>query len=277
MLTTTLDGLWVLQVLTGIEVLAPEMGLRPHLPSIESSAIALAHPVASELRTVGAIAEDGSVDTTVLEWMTVLSRRDAALLFHTRTPGDRETPQRILLARFAQWWVALERRGIEVRISGVGTATTESSAGGLIHSLLARLCGRTSPACLRPVCLPLDELLEEVGDAGRVRAVLFDARLDADQLAALTLAADSERSPQTSIVAIQSGVSGAPTRTHIGPGCVTVIDTARGRLVSEQISHGGSSWLMVSPGSGDTIAAAVQGMLRRLPAEKDWYSIRKAV
>ena len=36
MLTTTIDGLWVLQVLTGIEVLAPEMGLRPILPSVET-------------------------------------------------------------------------------------------------------------------------------------------------------------------------------------------------------------------------------------------------
>ncbi|HOB50942.1 MAG TPA: ESX secretion-associated protein EspG, partial [Mycobacterium sp.] len=35
MLTTSIDGLWVLQVLTGIEVVAPELGLRPHLPSIE--------------------------------------------------------------------------------------------------------------------------------------------------------------------------------------------------------------------------------------------------
>ncbi|WP_260860599.1 hypothetical protein [Mycobacterium tilburgii] len=35
MLTISLDGLWVLQVLTGVEVLAPEMGLLPHLPGVE--------------------------------------------------------------------------------------------------------------------------------------------------------------------------------------------------------------------------------------------------
>ena len=38
MLTTTIDGLWVLQILAGIEVLAPELGLRPILPSFETSA-----------------------------------------------------------------------------------------------------------------------------------------------------------------------------------------------------------------------------------------------
>jgi hypothetical protein len=36
MLTMTIDGLWVLQVLTGIEVVAPELGLRPHFPSVEA-------------------------------------------------------------------------------------------------------------------------------------------------------------------------------------------------------------------------------------------------
>ena len=41
MLTTTLDGLWVLQVLSGIEVLAPELGLRPILPSLETAQLAL--------------------------------------------------------------------------------------------------------------------------------------------------------------------------------------------------------------------------------------------
>ena len=55
MLTTTVDGLWVLQVLSGIEVVAPELGLRPHFPSIETTESALAHPVSSELRDNGAI------------------------------------------------------------------------------------------------------------------------------------------------------------------------------------------------------------------------------
>lgn len=48
-----LEGLWVLQVLTGIEVTAPEMGLRPHLPSVEPKHKALAHPVTAELRAAG--------------------------------------------------------------------------------------------------------------------------------------------------------------------------------------------------------------------------------
>src|SRR4030088_1177768 len=75
-LTTTVDGLWALQVLTGIETVAPELGLRPHLPSVEPKRLALGHPVTTELRDVGVIDESGAVSTTVVEWLTVLSRRD---------------------------------------------------------------------------------------------------------------------------------------------------------------------------------------------------------
>lgn len=277
MLTTTLDGLWVLQVLTGLEVLAPEIGLRPHLPSVENSRMALAHPVAAELRAAGVIADDGAVDATVLEWLTVLSRRDAALLVYGHIQGGAQTPARILLARFAQWWVALERRGIEVTLSGVGVATTESSANELINSQIERLCGQMSPARLRPVSLPIDLVLETVGDTGRLRSLLVNQRLDVEQIATLTLAADNDCSAQASMVAIQSGVRGEVARTHIGPGAVTIIDTMQGRLVSEHLSHCGSSWLMIGPGSRSAIGGSVQRMLRRLPAEKDWHSFRKAV
>ncbi|OBH21194.1 hypothetical protein A5710_03140 [Mycolicibacter sinensis] len=54
-LTTTIDGLWVLQVLAGVESLPPELALRPTLPDIETARMAMAHPVAHELCTQGVI------------------------------------------------------------------------------------------------------------------------------------------------------------------------------------------------------------------------------
>lgn len=134
MLTTTLDALWVLQVLTGIEVLAPELGLRPHLPSVESPQRALAHPAAGELREAGVIDDAGAVDQTVVEWLTVLSRRDVALLVDANTPAAVGAQERILLARFAQWWVTLERCAGQVRLSGAGVAASEQSAARLISA-----------------------------------------------------------------------------------------------------------------------------------------------
>ena len=277
MLTTTLDGLWLLQVLSGIEVLAPELGLRPHLPSVETPQMALANPVADDLRAAGVIDAAGAVDQTVLEWLTVLSRRDVALLLYAQTPAGRAEPERVLVARFAQWWVSLERNGIQVRLSGAGTATSEYSAGLLINAQIDRLCGQMAPVALKPVTIDVAELLAGVRDRGNLRTFLVDRRFDSEQVGVLTLAADSERSAQASVVAIQSGVAGGPARSHIEAGAVTIVDTPQGRLVSEHVDRSGRSWMIVSPGSAANIASAVLTMMRSLPAQEPWYTYRKVV
>lgn len=281
MLTTTLDGLWVLQVLAGFEVLAPELGLRPHLPSVENRAMALLHPVAVELRSAGVIGDEGAVDPTILEWLTVLSRRDVAVLLCVQTPASRSSqtsePERILLARFANWWVSIERFRTQVRLSGAGTATNENSAALLISAQIDRLCGPMAAAEMKPVTISVPEILGAVDDPVTLRKFLVGQRLDSEQVRMLTLAADLERSAQASAVAIQSGIQGSPARCHVEPGVVTIIDTPHGRLVSEHIRRGGTSWMIVSPGSSANIASAVLAMVRNLPAQEHWYSHRKVV
>ena len=134
-------------MLTGIEVLAPELGLRPHLPSVEPKRLALEHPVTADLREAGVIGASGDVDSTVVEWLTVLSRRDIGLLMHFQTPSDDEPP-RALLARFAQWWVAMERSADLVRISGAGISNTEGAANAALSAQIERLCGTNTPCLL---------------------------------------------------------------------------------------------------------------------------------
>jgi hypothetical protein len=277
MLTTSLDGIWVLQVLSGIEVLAPELGLRPHLPRAETTQMALGHPVAEELRAAGVIDADGGVDQTVVEWLTVLSRREVGLLLYAQTPIAVTEPVRVLLARFAQWWVSLERYRDLSRISGVGTATTEQAAGMLIQAQIDRLCGEMVPTAAKPVTIDVGELLASVRDRAGLRDFLAGRNYDSDQVALLMLAADSERSARASLVAIQSGIAHAPARSHIAPDAVTIIDTPQGRVLCEQVHRAGRRWLIVSPGSAASIRSAVQTMMRRLPAQDDWYSHRKAV
>jgi EspG family len=180
-LTTTVDGLWALQVLTGVEVLAPELGLRPHLPSVEPKQLAWQHPVTSELQAVGVIDASGTVDSTVLEWLTVLSRRDIALFMQFGTPAAEE-PARVLLARFAQWWVAMERSADLVRISGAGTASSEGTASGALTSQIERLCGTKAPAALRPVTLDADAMLASATSRDALRRFLDTQRLEPDQV-----------------------------------------------------------------------------------------------
>jgi ESX secretion-associated protein EspG len=277
-LTTTIDGLWALQVLSGIEVVAPELGLRPVLPSVETAQMALAHPISAELRTVGVIDESGSVDPIVVEWLTVLARRDVALLIQVREPDIGEQPARALLARFAQWWVVMERSEELVRIGAAGTASAEGAANAVLDAQIERLCGTNTPAPLRPITLDGDALQSGVTSQETLRAFLTNHQLDADQLRMVMLAADPTRSTQSSIVAIQAGVeTGRPTRTHVEQSVVTIIDTPEGRLVAEHVPSAGKKWMVIAPGTATNIASAVNQMVRRLPANENWYSYRKVV
>jgi hypothetical protein len=275
-LTTTIDGLWVLQVLTGIEVLAPELGLRPILPSVETPHMALAHPIAAELRDVGVIDEAGAVDSTVKEWLTVLARRDVALMIHVSVPDGGDIPTRALLARFSQWWVVLERSEDLVRISGAGTSNTESAANGIINAQIERMCGTLDAAPLQPVTVDIDKVM--AGGQQMLREQLLREPLDGDQLQILMMAADMQRSARAFIVAIQSGVdSGQPSRKFFEESVVTIADTPEGRLIGEHYASDGKRWMVIAPGTASSIASAVNRMMRRLPANEEWHSYRKIV
>jgi len=277
-LTTTVDGLWVLQILTGIETLAPELGLRSIRPSVETRDAALAHEVAADLRRAGVIDEAGTVDAHVVEWLTVLSRRDIALLINVRTPDNGTALTGALLGRFAEWWVIMERSEDLIRIGGAGTSTAEGAANAVIRAQIERLCGIHEPAPLRPVTLDVDAMKEKATSRQALDAFLASQRLDPDQLQILKMAADADRSAQAGIVAIQSGVALAgPTRAHVEQSAVTVIDTPEGRIVAEHEPHGGKKWMILAPGTTSNITAAVNRMMRRLPANDEWFSYRKVV
>lgn len=264
MLTTTVDGLWVLQVLCGTEVLAPELGLRPHLPRVEKRAAALAHPMAAQLRRAGVITASGDVDGPVREWLAVLARREDALLLYAQHPG-RAAPERVLMGRLARWWVVLERCDNVVRLGPAGVAIRDDDTGRVIGEQIDRLLGTMAAAELRPVTIDVERLAGAVSDERTLRLFLAEYRLDTDQVDTLTRAADPARCAQASLVAIQTGgIRSGATRHRIGPGVVTIIDTPQGRLLSEHVTRERRRWMIVGPGSPNSIAAAVQAMLRRL-------------
>lgn len=276
MLTTSVDGLWALQVLTGIEALAPELALRPILPSVESTQLALAHPVCAELRSAGVIDDAGTVDATVVEWLTVLARRDVALVIQVHTPGA-NPHARVLLARFARWWAVMERSEDMVRIGGAGAASAEDGADTVIGAQITRLCGALAPAPLRPVTLDADALAAQVSTRETLRTFLVAQRLDAEQLQIL-MAGTDHSSAQASIVAVQSGVdTGQGTRVQVEHTVVTIMDTPSGRLVAEHLPSAGKNWMIIAPGTPRHITAAVNQLLRRLPADHEWYCRRKVV
>lgn len=277
MLTTSVDGLWVLQALTGIELVAPEMALRPLLPSVETRQLALRHPVAEELRSAGVITDCDTVDEAVVEWLTVLSRRDVAILFQMHSADSAQYVKRVLLVRLAHWWVTLERDGVIMKLSGAGIATTEPSAALLISAQVEQICGSSRYATVSPVTLDADELLANVHDRDSLELFLNAKKLNPHQLSALICATDPSRSKQISIIAIQSTISGSNNGSSISDGLVTVIDSPAGRLVAEHVTRDRRKWIVISPGSTTQTASAIRDMMRRLPAKHDWYSHRKAV
>lgn len=279
MLTTTLDGLWALQAIAGVEQLCPELGLRPLLPRMDTRAAALRHPVAATLIECEALTPEGDVDPIILEWLTVIMRRDLALLLQIGV-GDPDPAQlsKAAICRFAHWWVVLERCGDQVRLYSVGAASDEATASDLIVGQVERLCGVAEPAALRPVTLRTEELLERVRDAASLRKYLVEQRVDADQLQVMMMVANPAVSAQASLVAIQVG-GGPPemARMVVGDTAVAIVDTPAGRVCVENVDHGGRRFQVVAPGSRQDIAAAIIRLIRRLPAGEDWYSYRRAV
>lgn len=276
MLTTTVDGLWVLQAVTGVEQTCPELGLRPLLPRLDTAERALRHPVAAELTAAGALDEAGNADPMIREWLTVLVRRDLGLLVTINVPG--REPTRAAICRFASWWVVLERHDDLVRLYPAGTASDESSASELVVGQVERLCGVAEAAPFRPVTLDSEELLQSVRDAAGLRSFLLSQRLDVDQLQIVTMAADPARSAQATIVALQAGVGPESlARIVVGDSTVAIVDTPAGRICVESVLSGRRRYQVLAPGSRTDISGAVQRLIRRLPAGEEWYSYRRVV
>lgn len=276
MLTTTVDGLWVLQAVTGVEQTCPELGLRPLLPRLDTPERALGHPVAAELKAAGALDEAGNVDPMIREWLTVLLRRDLGLLMTITVPGREAT--RAAICRFASWWVVLERHGDLVRLYPAGTASNENGASDLVVGQVERLCGVAEVAPLKPVTLDTEQLLASVRDAASLRTFLLGQNLDVDQMQIVTMAADPARSAHAAIVGLQAGVGpDEMARIAVGDSTVSIIDTPAGRVCVENVISGQRRYQILSPGSRSDIGGAVQRLIRRLPAGDEWYSYRRVV
>lgn len=276
MLTTTVDGLWVLQAVTGVEQTCPELGLRPLLPRLDTPERALRHPVVAELKAAGALDEAGNVDPMIREWLTVLLRRDLGLLVTITVPGREAT--RAAICRFASWWVVLERHGDLIRLYPAGTASNESGASDLVVGQVERLCGVAEVAPLKPVTLDTEQLLASVRDAASLRSFLLSQNLDVDQLQIVSMAADPARSAHAAIVGLQAGVGpDEMARIAVGDSTVSIIDTPAGRVCVENVISGQRRYQILSPGSRSDISGAVQRLIRRLPAGEDWYSYRRVV
>jgi hypothetical protein len=279
MLATTLDGLWALQVFTGIETICPELGLRPHLPRAESERpeVAVRHPAAGELIHCGAItvgADGPTVDRPIAEWLTVISRREVALmmLIHRPSGHGSDLPTRVALSRFGQWWVSLARYDNDaVVIRPMGTATTRDAAAGLVCREVEAVCDVNDAAKFEPMTVATDRLLALTAHPAGLEKMLIKEGANLDQLRAGLALADA-RSAQCSLVALQSGQRSAVVTDNV----VTIGDTAIGRMMVKNMRRSGQRWTVLAPGTQNFINSGIVELLSTLPAGNDWFSIRNA-
>lgn len=229
--------------------------------------MALTHPMAAELRHAGVITAGGDVDGPVREWLAVLARREVAVMLYAQHPGRRPA-ERVLLAGFANWWAVLERCDDVIRLSGAGEAATGDDVGRIVSAQIERLLGSVPAARIRSATIDVDKLLDCVTDERSLRRHLAGQRLDPEQIEILAMSADTSRCPQTSLVAIHSGVG----RPRIDAGVVTIMDSPAGRLLSEHLRRDGRRWMIVGPGSSTAITAAVLTMLLRSGSERSSQS-----
>lgn len=274
-LTTTLDGLWALQVFAGIERVCPELGLRPHDRRCETARLASSLDVVSELVNEKAITAHGDgflVDKPIVNWLTVLSRREVALMVLIQQPGgNTDLPERVVLARRGQWWVSMAiYSNAAVAIKPMGIATTHADAATLIRRELDAICGVHEPAKFRPITVATTGL-RACKHERDVERLVIAAGADIDQLRAGLALSRSGHSAQASICAFQQGQNTVPTVSNF---FVTIADTDLGRMMVKNVVSGGQQWTILAPGVSAYINSAVIELLKSLPANEDWYNTR---
>lgn len=275
-LTTSLDGLWALQVMCGVERVCPELGLRPHDPRTEPPQLAASLPVVSELVEQRAITADGDsafmVDKPIVDWLTVLSRREVALTMLIHQSGQQsDLPRRVALCRRGKWWVSLSVFDNDtVCMQPMGVATCADAAARLIEREISAVCGTCEPAAFKPLTVPTGRLrsCRAVRD---VQQLMIDAGADVDQLRAGLALSNSGTSAQASVCAFEQGQNALPVvSSHV----VTIADTPLGRIMIKNITRDREQWTIIFPGISHRITIALRELLSTLPSRDDWYSVR---
>lgn len=251
-LTTTCEGLWLLQALCGVETLPSVLVLRPFVADADPPA---GHPGIATLEESGAIVA-GAVHPQIRVWLETLGAPDVVLACMV-SRGDAHL--RVAVARRDAMTVAASRHGDDIMVENVGAVPS-------MRSLLARLlplCGPdTEPAEFKPIMVPTADLMDGLAQVVRgdhtPAVVLGRLGLDPDQRRIVTAAADHP-DMQLSIAVVRHDEHG----DHVGIAAVTVSDTDAGRIVSGPVrSDSGAWWTMITPGTLDAGAHALETLLQ---------------
>ena len=277
-LTTTANGVWVLQALLGVETLPVALRLRPFIPSLHDDALMVSTtagpvPVAqtaeyASLVAAGVIDSSGAVDHTVRDWMTVLGRAERQVVLAIRRPdpatagaASPTVAERVLVVcRHRRWMAMAARDGDEVVIDAVGESDSRDEQVDLICNAMLPAFGDAAPADVDGVNIPAGLMYSTLANAaphGRdvLTAALARLGLAPPLTEVLTAAARFDESAMAVVSLIDTGVT-----PHVHPRVLTIADTDHGRVsITTSASADGREWMTIWPttptGLRDDLAA----------------------
>ena len=264
MLTTSVECVWALQALLGVEQMPTALHLKPFIPSAHGDLIVETtegrRPLAStaqyhSLVQAGVIDQRGQVDGAVRDWMTVLGRPDREVVLVIRRPDQPGTAEAgptvhertMVVCRHGRFLAMAARDGEDMVIGGVGETDDPAGQIELICQMLVPAFGDHPPADLDGVNVPKD-LIQMVADTAGpgpdgVAEALRRVGLRPWEVEVVRTATRLDHSAMA-VVAI---VDHCPEiRTH--PTVLTVADTDYGRIsFTTTTGADGKEWLSIFP------------------------------
>jgi hypothetical protein len=263
-LTTSVECVWALQALVGVERMPTTLHLKPFIPSAHGDLIVETtegrRPLAStaqyhSLVAAGVIDERGQVDAAVRDWMTVLGRPDREVVLTIRRPDQPATAETgptvhertMVVCRHGRFLAMAARDGDEMVIGGVGESADPSRQIELICQMLVPAFGDHPPAEFGGLNVPRDLIQMAVDTAGPgpegIAEALRRVGLGPWEVEVVLAATRLDQSAMAVVAIVDHCPEICP---H--PRVLTVADTDYGRIsFTTTTGADGKEWLSIFP------------------------------
>ena len=264
MLTTSVECVWALQALVGVERMPTALHLKPFIPSAHADLIvettAGGTPLSGtaqyhSLVSAGVIDHRGQVDAAVRDWLTVLGRPDREVVLTIRRPDQPGTAESgptvheraMVVCRHGRFLAMAARDGAEMVIGGVGEADDASHQIELICQMLLPALGDHPPADIDGINVAKDVLelaLDGVGaDGDAMSGALRRAGLGPWEVEVVAAVTRLDASAMAVVAVVDHGLE---IRPH--PQVLSVADTEYGRIsFTTMTGADGKEWLSIFP------------------------------
>jgi hypothetical protein len=263
-LTTTVECVWVLQALVGVEQMPTVLHLKPYIPSAHSDLIVETtqgrQPLSNtaqyrSLVEAGAIDAVGQVDGAVRDWMTVLGRPDREVVLTIRRPGEPATDdtgptvqeRSLVVCRHNRFLAMAARDGEQMVIGGVGESPEPAQQIELICQMLVPALGDHPAAEIEGINVPKASAvmaLDHAGSSPEARAeALRRLGIGPWEVEVIQAAMSLDQSAMAVVAVIDRGAD-----IHPHPRVLTVADTDYGRISFTMTTGAdGQEWLSIFP------------------------------